>query len=530
MTPRCRRSRSVLVVMPVMVMLLAVGACSSGGSTGAGPGAGPRQPNILFILTDDLATGDLAVMPHVRSLLTDQGVSFSNYFVSVSLCCPSRVSMLRGQYAHNTGVLSNAGGNGGFPVARRSGVERSTIATWIRAAGYRTALIGKYLNFYPQGAGPTYLPPGWDDWLSPVRGDPGNDLAYAFNENGRIVGHGDSPDEHLTDFYVQKTAEFLTRAADADQPFFAWLAVDAPHVGAVPAPQDADAFAGVGAPHTPSYNQADVSDMPAWISGLPPLGAEVRANDDRRYRRRLQTLRGFDRELSTLVGTLEDNGQLDDTYLVFTSDNGFHLGQHRLSGGKQTAYDEDVHVPLIVRGPGVPQGATSDALVGNIDLASTFADLAGADVPGFVDGRPFTAQLHDPGAPTDRRAFLLEHWAQEIVNPATAPPGTATVETFSTSAVLGLPGSDGSPPVSVIGESPEPPEFHGIRTRRYTYVEYVTGEVELYDDLADPDQLHNLAATAPPALLGRLADRVAALEDCRAAACRSAEDLAVTGR
>lgn len=529
MTPPRRHSRSTPVVMLVTVMLLAVGACSSGGSTGAGPAAGPRQPNILFILTDDLAAGDLAVMPNVRSLLTDQGVSFSNYFVSVSLCCPSRVSMMRGQYAHNTGVHSNTGTEGGFVVARRLGVEQSSIATWLQAAGYRTALIGKYLNFYPQGAGPTYLPPGWDEWLSPVRGGPASELAYAFNENGRLVGHGDSPDEHITDFYVQETAEFFTSAADAHQPFFAWLAVDAPHVEASPAPQDEDAFAGVGAPHTPSYNQADVSDMPAWVSGLPPLSAEARADDDRRYRRRLQTLRGLDRELSTLVDTLDENGQLDDTYLVFTSDNGFHLGQHRLSGGKQTAYEEDIHVPLIVRGPGLPQGVTSDALVGNIDLASTFADLAGVDVPGFVDGRPFTAQLREPSAPTARRAFLIEHWPVQSVNPATAQTGTATVETFSTSAAPEVTASEGQRPLQSIGESPEPPEFHGLRTRRFTYVEYVTGEVELYDDLADPDQLHNLAATASPALLGRLADRVAALEDCRAAACRRAEDAAVPG-
>lgn len=528
MTQPRRHSRSVLVVMPLMVMLLAVGACSSGGSTGAGPVDGPRQPNILFILTDDLATGDLAVMPNVRSLLTDQGVSFSDYLVSLSLCCPSRVSMMRGQYAHNTGVLTNGGGNGGFPVARRLGVERSTIATWLQAAGYRTALIGKYLNFYPQGAGPTYLPPGWDEWQSPVRGGPGSGLAQTINENGRLVRHGDSPDEHITDVYLREAAEFATSAADARQPFFLWLSVDAPHVTASPAPQDANAFAGVGAPQTPSYDQADVSALPAWVADLPPLGAEARANDDRRYRRRLQTLRGFDRELSTLVGTLEENGQLDDTYLVFTSDNGYHLGQHRLSGGKQTAYDEDVHVPLIVRGPGVPKGTTSGALVGNIDLASTFADLAGADVPDFVDGRPFTAQLHDPGASTDRRAYLLEHWPQEVVNPATAPAGTVTVETFASPAAPAATAA-GPRPLQSIGESPEPPEFHGLRTRRYTYVEYVTGEVELYDDRADPDQLHNLAPTAAPALLARLSDRVAALADCRADACRRAEDAAAPG-
>ena len=526
MTTRHRRGAwSTAPLIVLLIALLAVAAGSSGTSS-AGRRDESGRPNVLFVVTDDLATGDLAVMPHLRTLLTEQGISFSNFFVSVSLCCPSRTSMLRGQYAHNTGVLSNEWGNGGFPVARRLGVERSTIATWLQDAGYRTGLIGKYLNFYPQGAGPTYLPPGWDEWLSPVRGTPTAGFDYTLNENGRLVRYGHAPDDYVTDVYVRQTAEFMTGAARAHQPFFAWLAVEAPHAPATPAPRDADAFAGERAPHTPSYNQADVSAMPRWVRDLPPLSPEKRANDDRRFRSRRQSLLELDRQLSTLVDTLAANGQLDDTYIVFTSDNGFHLGQHRLSGGKQTAYEEDIHVPLIIRGPGVAAGSTSDALIGNIDLAPTFADLAGATVPDFVDGRPFTAQLRDPATANRRAAFLVEHWPAEIVNPTTAGVGSFT-DPLTPVATRPANVDDDSPLVPSVEESPSPPEFHGIRTRRYTYVEYVTGEVELYDDLDDPDQLHNLAPTADPQLLDRLSQSVAALQDCQAAACRRAENTPV---
>lgn len=516
------RRRAWTAALVVVVALAAAPSVSSP----AGRAAEDDRPNVLVIVTDDLATGDLAVMPHLRELLTERGTSFSNFFVSVSLCCPSRASMLRGQYAHNTGVLTNAWANGGFPVARQLGVERSTIATWLQDEGYRTGLIGKYLNYYPQSAGPTYLPPGWDEWYSPVRGTPSAGFEYTLNENGRLVRYGSDVDDYVTDVYVRLTEQFVTGAADAGQPFFAWLAVEAPHDPATPAPQDADAFAGERAPRTPSYNQSDVSDMPQWIRELPPLRAELRANDDLRYRRRRESLLALDRQLVHLTDTLERNGQLDNTYLVFTSDNGFHLGQHRLSGGKQTAYDEDVRVPLIVRGPGVAEGATSSALVGNIDLAPTFAELAGAPFPDFVDGRPFTAQLDDPATPTDRRSFLLEHWRVELVNPDTATPGSFT-DPVTPVATRPATVDDASGEGSAFPESPDPPDFRGLRTDRYTYVEYVTGDRELYDDLADPDQLRNLAQIADPALISRLSRRLAALENCRAAACRRAEDLPV---
>lgn len=507
--PTRRRAAALGLLVPLLVSAL-VASCSSD-DDGA---AAPDRPNILFIVTDDMTVDDLAAMPHVRDWLGDAGTSFTRAYVSVSLCCPARTTMLRGQYAHNTGVLSNEGTNGGFPVAHRLGLERSTVATWLEGAGYRTGLIGKYLNLYPEGAGPTYVPPGWDEWSSPVLGNSGAGFDFTLNENGRLVPYGRQPDDFASQVFVDRTARFVTDAAEAGEPFFAWLAVDAPHDPGGARPDDAAAVAELTAPRTASFDQDDVSAAPAWVADLPHLTAGQEREIDDRYRHRQASLRSLDRELARLEQVLDDNGQLDDTYVVFTSDNGFHLGQHRLKAGKQSAFEEDIAVPLLVSGPGVPRGETSDALVADLDFAPTFADLAGADAPDFVDGRSLVDLWHDPGGPgPDRHAVLLEHWP-----PAFSAPSAGGTE---------QPGSQPVLDPEARGEGPAPPEFQGVRTARYTYVEYVTGEVELYDNTTDPDQLHNLADTAPAALLADLATLVADLGDCAGQACRDAEATVV---
>lgn len=524
-------SRATTVLALLVVGLLALGSCDSGSR--ATPATKPRprdrRPNLLFVLTDDLDVAELDVMPNVKALIGARGMTFDRYYASVSLCCPSRATTLRGQYSHNTGVETNGGGNGGFEVAHANGIERSTIATWLQAAGYRTALFGKYLNGYPNTAPDTYVPPGWDEWASPVDGNPYSEYDYTLNENGKLVVHGHAPGDYGTDVYVGKTADFVTRAGKDHEPFFAYLGVYAPHQPATPAPGDEGTFPGAKAPRTESYNQADVTGMPPWIQALPLMTPAVQAEVDALYRLRLQSLQAVDRGVGRLVDTLRANGQLESTYIVFTSDNGFHLGQHRMPTGKQTAYEEDVHLPLLVRGPGVRATATDRHLVGNVDLAPTFAELAGVAPPGFVDGRSFAELLSGARPPAPwRSAYLVEHWTE-----------TAASEVFRGNAPL-----EPSDPQPSAGTTPMPPrrrnrirrsraglaaflpEFHGIRTDRYTYVEYVTGERELYDDRADPAQVHNLATTADPALLSRLSRRVRALVDCRAAGCRAAEDRA----
>ena len=195
-----------------------------------------KHPNIVFLLTDDLDVHEMAYMPHVRQLLTDKGVTFSHYYVSDSLCCPSRTTILRGQYAHNTGVKSNGDLNGGFQTAYKLGIEKSTIGTWLRDAGYRTAYIGKYLNKYPATAKLTYVPPGWDLFASAVGGDPYSEYNYTLNQDSYVSTYGDKPNDYGTTVYVDKAEQFIRRTAGKS--FFLYLNVYAPHQPATPAPQD----------------------------------------------------------------------------------------------------------------------------------------------------------------------------------------------------------------------------------------------------------------------------------------------------
>ncbi len=398
----------------VIVAALVAGCSSSSTSSKTETTNHSSKPNVLFVLTDDLDLGEIAQMPNLKSMMVDQGVSFAHDYVSVSLCCPSRTTTLRGQYSHNTGVETNGGVNGGFETAHRLGVEDSTVATWMQADGYRTALIGKYLNGYPDTVAKTYVPPGWNEWDSAAAGNPYSQFNYTLNENGKLVHYGSAPSDYGTDVYVKKTQDFITKAASAHQPFFAYLAVYAPHQPATPAPRDANLFPGAKAPRTPAYNAADVSGKPQFIQNLPLMTPKVQQRVDALYRRRIQSLQAVDLGLSHLIATLRATGQLDNTYIVFTSDNGFHLGQFRMPSGKQTAYDFDIHMPLVVRGPGIPSGRTADQLVGNIDLAPTFAAMAGAKPASFVDGRSWLALAKDPSSDQPwRDAYLIEHWKED---------------------------------------------------------------------------------------------------------------------
>lgn len=454
------------------------------------------KPSILFILTDDLDMGEVAYMPILQQQLIQKGVTFTNNLVNTPLCCPSRTSILRGQYSHNTGVQTNQGTNGGFATAHSNGLEASTVATWLQDAGYRTALIGKYLNGYPKTTSNTYVPPGWTEFYSPVKGTPYSQYNYTLNENGHLVSYGDAPRDYGTKVYVKKAQEFMTRAAAAGQPFFAFISMYAPHLPAMPDPRDVNAFPGATAPRTPNFNEADVSDKPAWVQAFPLLTDSQRTSIDNVYRTRAQSTKGVDRAIGQLIATLSANGQLSSTYIVFCSDNGFHFGQHRLLNGKSTVYEEDVRVPLIVRGPGVPKHVTRAHVTGNIDLAPTFADLAGALTPEFVDGRSFLPLLRSgpPSVSSWRRAYLIEHWLTTV---------------------------DSAPPAP--DDPPSNPEFHALRTTRYTYLELVTGEKELYDHRVDPYELDNIASTASPSLLTRMHTQLEALKVCSAAACRTAE-------
>ena len=515
-----RRLTSGLVVLVALAVVVA--SCGPGRSNTSVRVSGKR-PNIVFLLTDDLDTQEIAYMPNVRRLLTDEGVTFSHFYVSVSLCCPSRSSILRGQYSHNTGVLTNGSGNGGFETAYRLGIEKSTIGTWMQKAGYRTAYIGKYLNAYPDTAGDHYEPPGWNEFASAVAGTPYSEYDYLLNENTHLVAYRGAPRDYGTSVYVGLADHFIRR--EHDKPFFIYLNVYAPHGPATPAPQDLHLFPRAKAPRTPAFNDANENGKPPWLLGRHQLSARAIAGLDALFRNRIRSLQAVDRGVANLLDTLRDTHQLANTYFVFSSDNGFHLGQFRLPAGKETAYDTDIRVPLIVRGPDVPRHRVCNFIFGNIDLAPTFARLGDAAVPNFVDGRSFVAQMRDPTVdPHPRHSYLVEHWKESVTEHLGSGP-TEPGDLDATQRVITA--APGVPP-------PRPdliPEFHGVRTDHYLYVEYPRGVRELYDTDHDPFELHNLVAQPSELkLVARLHTLVGELKACGEAECRRLENEPVRAR
>ena len=524
-------------------------AVTSAASVPASSTAAGNRPNILFINTDDLDRASLPAMPKLKALIADQGATCTNFFVNVSLCAPSRSTFLRGQYARNTQVLTNGGDNGGFARAFAVGMEKSTIATWLQAAGYRTGLVGKYLNGYgspKSGAPNAYIPPGWSEWYG------GTNVAYydyTLNENGKLVKYGNGPQDYLTDVLSGKAVDFITRAAANPAPFFLYIAPKAPHGPATPAPKYANAFPDAKAPRPPSYNEPDVSDKPQWVRQLPSLNDKQQAQIDQAYRRRIQTLQSVDDLVENVVNTLRATGRLDATYIVFSSDNGFMLGEHRDPTGKQVPYEESFRLPLFVRGPGIAAASTMEQLVGNVDLAPTFAQWAGTSVPDFVDGRSFAPLLAGGAVDGWRQAFLIEHFdtsgaasakqgkqgkqATQATRGTALPAATARA---TPAAARGKGGNakqtraagtttaagTGAPPAAK-GGSGRVPEFHGLRAKDYVYIEYVTQERELYDLTTDPYELQNIAGSADPALLSQLAARLAAVQRGGGAVVRAAE-------
>ena len=512
-------------------MVAAASLTTTAGASTPGEASGPegksiKKPNIVFILTDDLDLNsylDPSRFPKVNSLLVQKGTTFSNFFVTDSLCCPSRSSILRGQYVHEHDVLGNLPPSGGYGKFHTNGDEKSTVATWMHDSGYRTGLLGKYLNGYPETVDPAFVPPGWDEWDSPTSGgNPYSEYNYRLNENGKLVRYGSSPQDYLVDVLSRKSSEFIQQKND--KPFFLYVAPYVPHQPATPAPRYADAFPGVQAPRTPSFNEADMSAEPQWLQNRPLLNDPQIATIDQLYRKRLQSMLGVDDLVENVVNTLQQTGQLDNTYIVLSSDNGFHLGQHRLPPGKMTAFEEDIHVPLVVRGPGVPEGKKVDDLAMNIDLAPTFADLGGAKAPSFVNGRSLVSEVHGKKPGTDRKACRIPQpcqrrqgrkkaAAQQEPDNDTNPPNSGT------------PTAGAQAPAVRRGQF-QPlglPEYAALRTDRYTYVEYVTGERQLYDLRTDPDQLHNVVTTADPKLVQDLAKQLSALRQCKGGGCRTVD-------
>jgi len=447
--------------------------------TSSGP---PLARNVVVVLTDDMRADELAALPHVRRLIGDQGVTFSTAYAVDPVCCPSRVSLLTGQYAHSSGVEDNVFPRGGFEAFD----DRSSLATWLDRAGYTTGYVGKYLNQYGNSA-PRYVPPGWDVWKAPVRG------VYAYRDPAVYNINGDLEElpGYQTDTVTSLATGFIR--AHASEPMFLHVSYVAPHEATingrlgrppVPARRHQHAFDGALPPlDDPGYDEPDVTDKPPEVR-LPRMTAPQLARTRVFAENRLESLLAVDEGVAAIVRSLRTLGLLDTTTIVFTSDNGLMLGEHRYVTEKKLVYEPSSRIPLLVRAPGVPSGVTRRHVVGLHDLAPTLLALTGADAPGrfTIDGRNLVPLMRDRSGTGTGRDLLIESLDKD--------------STWHS--------------------------YDAIRTTSgHVYVEYARGGIELYDLATDPSQVDNLAGLPGHAgLQQRLARRLAAVRDCAGPDCR----------
>ncbi len=414
---------------------------------------------MLLIVTDDQRWDTLWAMPVLQRFLVERGVTFSASFTTSSLCCPSRASLLTGAYPHTTGVYRQALPHGGS----RSFDETTTIATVLRGAGYRTGFFGKYLDSYQSDALAGYVPPGWDRWVSFVHAEY---FDYGLTIDGAIHRYGFGPADYSTDVLAAETEAFIRGSGG---PVLAVFAPAAPHAPATPSPGDEGGFADLPPWRPPSFNEPDASDKPEQVRAMVPLGPDRTNSLDALRKDQYRSLQAVDRAVGRLLDAFEDTGRLDDALVIYTTDTGLLWGEHRWVK-KEVPYDEAIRVPLVIRADAIARGGAriDPHLVANIDLAPTIAETAGVALPG-ADGRSLLP-LVDGSAERWRHAILVEHLR-------------------------------GTNPI---------PTYCAVRTARYLFASYDTGEQELYDLAEDPFQLRNLAATAPGlrARLGGVLDRL----------------------
>lgn len=468
-------------------------ACGGGGATPSAPSATPTpgpsagRPNLVLVLLDDAEYAMVTGMPRLRAQFIDRGVSFTNAIANMPLCGPARSVILAGQYAHNTGVLGNVGADGGYEAWKSGGYDNHNLGVWLKAAGYRTGLYGKYQNDFPTGSGDAFVPQGWDDWRGVMSDREASNDLYTLNENGRLTVYRAETGGYQTDILRDRVLDFLRTAENNDaQPFFVYFSLNAPHTPTTPAQRHLSAFPGVQAPRGPSFDEADISDKPSWLQEQATrLTASQVETIDRDYRGSLQALLAVEDAMDQLLQLLDQLGESQNTYVVFTSDNGLHRGEHRIPGGKQSPYEESARIPLFVRGPSVPAGRAVEHVVGHVDIAPTLLTLAGAALQSNFDGVTLTPLL---GATPPATAS----WRQEIL-----------IEAFGGGAPFRIP------------------RYAALRSATEMYMENARGDAEYYDLRTDPNQVNNLASRASSATISRLSARLAELANCAGATCRN---------
>lgn len=452
------------------------------------------RPNIVVIMTDDQDDmGSMASMPKTLNLIGNEGLTFTNSFVDFPLCCPSRASFLTGQAAHNTGVLSNTlVENGGYATFQPT--EGNSLPVWLQQAGYHTAHMGKYLNGFDHS---NSIPPGWTDWYGIADGQGSYSYySYSINRNGVLQSYGSSASDYKTDVQAQDAEAFIASQQASGQPFFLWLNPLAPHRSmdpadptslTVPAPRHVGIYNSLPLPSRPNFNEADVSDKPAVVQLFPLLDSAGIASVTNNYRRRRESLLSVDDLVERVVNALDAAGELSNTYIVFTSDNGEFEGQHRRPGSKMLVYEESIRVPLLIRGPGVPAGQTRAQLVNDLDLVATIEELSGITPGRSPDGRSLVPLFQDASTP----------WRTSLL-------------------VQGMDKVNGN--AHLYGR------YQAVRTNRYVYAEHngtdFGFEREFYDLVADPYQL--VSKPSDPAYSSIVTDlegRLGALRTCVGATC-----------
>lgn len=446
------------------------------------------RPNVVLVMTDDQTQESIKVMTKTRAGIGAPGTTFTNSITSFPLCCPSRATYMSGQYAHNHGVVNNVPPFGGYTRFNFA----NSLPVWLQQAGYRTMHVGRTLNGYGvDNPSITDVPPGWNDWVSTLDPTTYDYTRWQMNENGQVLALPgmDRPFEHQTDYLGRRADELIQQAAPSAQPFFLSLTFPAPHSGKPidpddppgvatpsPAPRHRDVFATTPLPRPPGFDERDVSDKPRIIRRRSRLNLGEAGAVQENYRQELESLLDVDDAVGQLLGTLQRTGELANTVFIFTSDNGFTHGEHRIRAAKVFPYEESIRVPLMMRGPGVPAGLRYGKQAANIDLAPTILDAADA-LPGRLqDGTSLLGLAADPQKRSGRE-IVLENGR-----------GLRTQS-----------------------------KYRGLRNDRYVYIRHDrTGERELYDLRRDRYQLNNLAKVERFRRIRILMDRrVRKLSRCR---------------
>lgn len=456
-------------------------------------------PNFVIVMADDLAWNLMpgkgppeGALPNLARLMAE-GLTFERFFVTNSLCCPSRASILTGLLPHNTGVFTNSAPEGGHRGFAGAGNPGRTLAVTLHAAGYRTALMGKYLNGYSPRR--DAIPPGWSDWA--VGGNAHGAFGELLNRNGELVREPG----YLTDALAAMGVELIREAA-GQGPFLLVLSAFAPHAPFIAPDRYRRLYPDLTYPRTPAFDARPDGAAPAWLAQSEPLNPRDGERADHTWRDRVLATKAVDDLLGAVRAELAARGLDASTYVIFLSDNGLHLGEYGLRQGKMTPFDIDVRVPLVVAGPGVAAGRRTPALASTTDIFPTLAELAGLAPGEGLDGASLVPLLATAAAPEGWRRFVaVEHRAH---GPRADDPDLAP--------------QDGA-------RAAMPTSYLALRLADALYVEYASGERGFYDLGQDPEALANIHATLSPARAEALAAAAAALADCRGAGCLAAQRL-----